>query len=153
VTVEILNLRVRTFALEGEAEKVAEAFERFLPAKTEVLVEDLDPETDGGVFTHPLKSVTAKITQPKVCKDFLMKAFSSLTDSEKSKVVRELPHRVDDKCNFYLRFSKADFIDGRLKISELDAVQFKVKVAAYPAKKEIAVKVLKEFLESENEVS
>ena len=58
--------------------------------------------------------------------------------------------RIADDCRLYLRFDKQFLVaDEELRFSDGgDVIHVRINVAAYPAKKEIAVEKMKEFLES-----
>ena len=55
-------------------------------------------------------------------------------------------NKMDDKGNLFLRFDKQRAYLGDLKIIEHgDAIHVKIKIAAYPAKKENAIAGAKEI--------
>ena len=58
------------------------------------------------------------------------------------------PERIDENCCFYLRFDKQLAYSGELVPSEGgDAIHLKLKVASFPAKREVAIERVKRFLE------
>jgi RNA binding exosome subunit len=60
-----------------------------------------------------------------------------------------IENRVDDDCVLYIRLDKQRIIDGEYAIVHHgDVLSITGKVTAHPAKKEVAVKNLKEFLSS-----
>ena len=63
----------------------------------------------------------------------------------------DLERKMDEKGNWFLRFDKADAIDEKLTIKDSgDSIHLKIKIAAYPAKKEIAVEKVREAILSKN---
>ena len=59
----------------------------------------------------------------------------------------DLERKIDEKGNWFLRFDKADAIDEKLTIKDSgDSIHLKIKIAAYPAKKEIAVEKVREAI-------
>ncbi|HTX44549.1 MAG TPA: RNA-binding domain-containing protein, partial [Methanocella sp.] len=68
-----------------------------------------------------------------------------LPGADLEELMKELPERVTDNCDFYLKLSKQDAYlgDARLMYAE-DAIALRAKVEAYPAKKQIALKKLEE---------
>ena len=60
-----------------------------------------------------------------------------------------MERKVDDKGNLFLRLSKEDAVDEKITIVDSgDSIHLKVKIAAYPAKKEIAIKKVREAIEN-----
>jgi hypothetical protein len=54
---------------------------------------------------------------------------------------------MDDKGNFFLRFDKQKAYLNELKVVEHgDSIHVKIKIAAYPAKKEPAMKLVRKLL-------
>ena len=65
------------------------------------------------------------------------------------KLNNDLERKVDDKGNLFLRLSKEDAVDEKITIVDSgDSIHLKVKIAAYPAKKEIAIKKVREAIEN-----
>ena len=53
------------------------------------------------------------------------------------------------KVAIYIRLSKEDAVDEKITIVDSgDSIHLKVKIAAYPAKKEIAIKKVREAIEN-----
>lgn len=60
-----------------------------------------------------------------------------------------LEEQVDDDCVFYLRLNKQELVQGRYRIAHHgDVLSITGKVASHPARKEIAVGKMAEFLNS-----
>lgn len=140
---------MRVFAKKEEREGLVKALKEFLPEETEILDEELAPEEEGGVFTQPLISCTASISSQKKIRELLKKIFEGLSDQEKKKLLEEVDERVDAECNFYLRLSKEKLLDDKIVLQYKDPVHVKVKVAAYPAKKENAVEVVRKMMKDD----
>ena len=51
--------------------------------------------------------------------------------------------RVDDDCNFFIRFDKQEAYCEKLVLGSRDSIQLKGKVAAYPANRMNAVKIMR----------
>ncbi len=82
-------------------------------------------------------------------KDFL----ANLMEIDKSQLLKlydDLERKMDEKGNLFLRFSKEDALEEQWTILDGgDSIHLKVKIAAYPAKKEIALKNIKEAFPKE----
>ena len=59
----------------------------------------------------------------------------------------DLESKIDDKGNWFLRFDKSDAFDEKLTILDSgDAIHLKIKIAAFPAKKEIAIDKVRQII-------
>ncbi|MGI6472325.1 MAG: RNA-binding domain-containing protein [Candidatus Methanomethylophilaceae archaeon] len=64
-------------------------------------------------------------------------------------ILDEIEERIDEDCSFFFRLDKQKAMSGEYVIgSGGDVVSFICKVASYPAKRELAIDVLKEYLKS-----
>jgi RNA binding exosome subunit len=64
-------------------------------------------------------------------------------------VSANLEERIDEDCVLYLRFDKQELVQGRYVIAHHgDVLSLTGKIASHPARKEIAVRNMREFLSS-----
>lgn len=62
-------------------------------------------------------------------------------------LMRTLDRRIDDACNLFVRIDKQRAFLGEIRLATNDdAVVVRMKVRAFPAKKELAVKTVSELL-------
>ena len=55
---------------------------------------------------------------------------------------------MDDSGNLFLRFDKQRAYQGDLKVVEHgDSIHLKIKIAAYPAKKKVALEIARKLFE------
>ena len=74
--------------------------------------------------------------------------FSKLSDEVLDFILENIDNRVDEDDMFYIRLDKQKAVQGIYEIAHHgDVISIFGKVQAHPAKKEVAVKVLKEFVE------
>ena len=133
-----ISYRVFVYGTENE-EKVREA------VKTLFLNSHPQTEIIEGYFKNPVLILHDKIEKKRQNKDFI-KILENLDLSSKKRILNELYKKMDDKGNLFLRFDKQRAYKGDLKIVEHgDAVHVKIKIAAYPAKKETAIKIAEEI--------
>ena len=129
-----ISYRVFVYGTENE-EKVRETVKNLFPNShpQEEIIE--------GYFKNTVLLLHDKIEKNRQIKDFI-KILESLDPSTKKRVINELDKKMDEKGNLFLRFDKQRAYLGNFKIIEHgDAVHVKIKIAAYPAKKENAMKV------------
>ncbi len=74
--------------------------------------------------------------------------FSKLGDDILDSIVEDIDNRVDEDDMFYLRLDKQKAVQGIYEIAHHgDVISIFGKVQAHPAKKDVAVKVLTEFIQ------
>ncbi len=136
----IHNISYRVFVYGTENEnKVREAIKTLFPNSS--------PQTDitEGYFKNPVLILHDKITKRGDIKEFI-KILENLDLQVKKRLLNELDIKMDEKGNLFLRFDKQRAYSGDLKIIEHgDAIHVKIKIAAYPAKKENALKLAREI--------
>ncbi len=138
----IHNLSYRAFVYSTEnEEKVREAIFTLLPTA------QIEKETTEGYYKNQVIILHGKITKKREIKDFLEK-LNSLKPSAKKRILRELEDRIDDRGNLFLRFDKQRaFLEELKTVDHGDAIHLKLKIAAYPASKEGAIKVARQIFE------
>jgi RNA binding exosome subunit len=131
----IHNVSYRTFVYGTEnEEKVKRAVKTLFPNSSP------QREETEGYYRNPVLILHDKITKKKEIKDFIgtLKDTSSTTD----KILSDLDRKMDDKGNLFLRFDKQKAYLDELEIVEHgDSIHVKIKIAAYPARKDVALKL------------
>jgi Predicted exosome subunit len=133
-----ISYRVFVYGTENE-EKVKEAVQTLFP--------NSHPQTDTteGYFKNPVLILHDKITKNRELKEFV-KILEQIDAASKNQLRSELENKMDERGNLFLRFDKQRAYLGDLKIiTHGDAIHVKINIAAYPAKKENAVKVAKDI--------
>ncbi|WP_321421070.1 RNA-binding protein [uncultured Methanobacterium sp.] len=138
----IHNLSYRAFVYGTEnEEKVREALSTLLPAAQPT------KEITEGYHKNQVIILQGKITKKRELKDFLEK-LHSLNPSAKKRILRELESKMDERGNLFLRFDKQRAYLGDLKVVDHgDSLHLKLKIAAYPSRKEEALKVARQIFE------
>lgn len=142
------HIRISTFIHGTENEdKVLEALGTFIPEEIpddEVDFEILETE---GYFGNPIKVVNLEIKRSRYVKAFL-KHFKLLLDEEsKEYLLEHLDEKIDEEGVFYVRFNKQRAYLGEAEIDEgEDVIQVRIKVKAFPMKKDKVVKAVEEWL-------
>ena len=145
------HVRITTFIQATEDEdKVLEAIGTFIPE--EINDEDIhfDILETEGFFGNPIKVVNVEIKRSKAVRAFL-RHFKELLDEEAKRYILEnLEEKVDEEGTLYVRFNKQKAYLGEPEIDEGgDTIQVKIKVKAFPMRKEAVVKSVREWLEDE----
>ena len=131
----IHNIKFRVFVYENEnLDDLAQAVLNILP-EAEIEAEEAEGLTDNKIVI--LSGVVSK-------KRFTQTFFNTLLESVDLKdLTRDLERKIDDNGNWFLRFDKNDAINEKLTIVDSgDAIHLKIKIAAYPGRKDIAIEKL-----------
>lgn len=150
---QIHNVKARVFALPGGEGICERALRECLgnPEELEVQKTKLKGyELEGYEgFDHPIVVLRARLTKAEEIRNFFQNLREKLKEEDWELIEEEMEERIDEACNFYLRLSKKAAYSDQLELHEEDPVHLRLKIAAYPAKKENAIEVMKEVLEKE----
>ena len=133
----IHNIRYRVFIYDDEMkDDVLQALLNVLP--------DAEPEAEEaeGLLGENMLILSGVVSKKRHTKEFL-NSLLSIDNDQLKKLYGDLERKMDEKGNLFLRFSKEKALDGEWEILDGgDSIHLKVKIAAYPAKKEVALKLL-----------
>jgi len=148
MTLKAHNVRLTTFIHATEDEdKVLEAIGTFIPGEIDDEDVHFDVEETTGFFGNPIKVVNVEIKRSKAVRAFL-KHFRELLDEDARRYILEnLDEKVDDEGTLYVRFNKQKAYLGEVEVDEGgDTIQVRIKVKAFPMRKETVVKAVREWL-------
>ena len=133
------NIKFRAFVYENESlDDITQAILNILPEA------EIEAEEAEGMLEDKIIILSGTVSKKRYTNTF----FNTLikwTDSDK--LNDDLERKIDEKGNWFLRFDKIDALDEIWTILDNgDAIHIKVKIAAYPAKKEIAVAKVREAI-------
>ena len=133
----IHNISYRTFVYGTEnEEKVKKAVKTLFPNSSPIR------EETEGYYNNPVLILHDKIEKNRDIKDFIQ----IVKKIPSSNILNDLNRKMDDKGNLFLRFDKQKACQGDLHIVEHgDSIHVKIKMAAYPARKENAIKLVREL--------
>jgi RNA binding exosome subunit len=133
-----LDFRVHVHATEEE-ERVLQAF-AFISG-----VEQPNVTKAEGYHGNPIAILTGSLEDSRGIRGFWQRVKEA---GELDVVLSDLERRVDEDCVLHLRFDKQEAYLGRMKVVRHDdVVSVRGKVAAYPARREIALRVVREYLQ------
>lgn len=142
------HIRVSTFAHATEdPEKVLEAMGIFFPE--DIPSEDIEFEIleTEGYFGNPIKVINAEVKRSKSVKKMLEHLKELLNDEDKEYLLENLEEKVDETGTFFIRFNKQKAYLGEAEVDEgEDVIQIKIKIKAFPMKKETVMKTVREWL-------
>ncbi|MFQ6056451.1 MAG: RNA-binding domain-containing protein [Methanosarcinales archaeon] len=139
-----ISLRVNAHATEDEY-RVKKALELFLPQD-----KIIEKSVVYGHFGNPIKIFQVDLKKKTECKYFIDFIKEKLNKEDLFNLNQEIADRVDNDCNFYLRFDKQSAYKGEVKLSDSgDSIAVGVKIASYPAKRDKAIDIAKKLLKNE----
>ncbi len=133
-------VRVQTFCYATERQDLIEDTLKELLGDIEF--EEEISESEHG---NSMMILEAHITKQREFADL----FSKLGDGILDFILEDIDNRVDEDDMFYLRLDKQKAVQGIYEVAHHgDVISIFGKVQAHPAKKEAAIRVLKEFIQS-----
>ena len=135
----IHNIKFRAFVYEDEdVDEISQAILNILPES------EIEAEEAEGMLEDRILILSGVVSKKRYTKAF----FNTLLENvDLDKLNDDLERKMDEKGNWFLRLDKTDALDEKWTILDKgDAIHLKVKVAAFPAKKEIAVDKIREAI-------
>ncbi|MCL7415629.1 MAG: exosome subunit [ANME-2 cluster archaeon] len=133
--------------------KVRSALELFLPPSSGEKDDNgtIHETSATGYHGNPIIVMEAEVRKKKDTQYILNHITRNIGATGKERLISELPRRMDDDCNLFLRFDKQQAYQGRLVITgSSDAVHIKMKIEVYPARREAAIEAAREMFEMED---
>ena len=132
-------IRVQTFCYATERKELLEETMENLLGEADEYSEDESVGEHGNVMTI----LEARLTHQRQYR----KLFTDLGPEIRAWIVSDLDNRIDDDCVFYIRLDKQKAVQGIYEPAHHgDVIAITGKVQAHPARKEVAARVLSEFL-------
>jgi RNA binding exosome subunit len=146
------NVEARVFCREGEDEgKIAGCLLSLFPFSLENEKIPLAGTTATGFNERKIRILRVRLEKDRHINAFIRKFFARLSAEQKSLLGRQLDSRIDDGMNFFVRLDKEKLLNGNVFwiTDSGDCFHIRIGVAAFPAKKETAKKVVEGFLKME----
>ncbi|MDP2836086.1 MAG: RNA-binding protein [Methanobacteriaceae archaeon] len=140
----IHNISYRVFIQGTERpEKVEESLKTIFPmAEPEI-------EQTEGYYLNPVTILSQKITKKREIKEFIQK-LREMNKEDIIKISYDFEKKMDDNGNFFLRFDKQEALKGNWKVvGHGDSIHVRIKIAAYPAKKDVAIRITHQIFETD----
>ncbi len=121
--------------------------ERVLAAMHIVVPSDLpiQKERVTGHFGNPIITLRARIEQAHAIRRTLNAVKEKLSPRELNTLKQNASQYLDNNCNLFIRFDKQSAARGMLKFGREDPILLKLKLAAYPARRETALELVRKL--------
>ena len=131
-------VRVQTFCYATEKRELLEE------TMTELLgTDEFEEEISEGEHGNVMTILESRLTKQREFNAL----FKKLGPEICGWIVEDIDNRIDDDCVFYIRLDKQKAVQGIYEVAHHgDVIAITGKVQAHPAKKEVAVRTLREFL-------
>ncbi len=140
-----ISVVVGTFSHATEdVEKVRGTMASLLPKDAEIELKNTE-----GYHGNPIILLETKINKRAQLREWWKKFAEKIGAGVVEKILESLPENIDDSCNLYLRLEKSRACLGEYVLtSGGDPIHVKLKIGTRPAKKEIAVRHVRDFLKN-----
>jgi RNA binding exosome subunit len=129
-----ITLRAICAATESE-EKVKSALSLFIYGNE---IETISTE---GHFGNTI-TILSSTMGGKDCNQFIELLTSELSELELERLKAETGERIDDDCNYHLRFDKQAAYTGIVKLATTsDIIDARIKIKSYPAQRDKAIAI------------
>jgi len=145
------SIKITVFVKEGGSEvKVKQALLGLLPFDLEKEKIEIKQSTATGFNEKKTKIFEILLTKERHTNMFLENLKNNLSKETKELIFRQAESRTDDGCNFFLRFSKDKLInEKKLWLTDQgNCFHIKINIAAFPKKKENALRIINSFFDS-----
>ena len=138
----IHNIKFRAFVYDNESvDEISQAILNLLHEA------EIEAEEAEGILEDKIIILSGTVSKKRYTKTFFNKLLESV---DLEKLNNDLERKMDEKGNWFLRFDKSDPLDEKFTIHDKgDAIHLKIKIAAFPAKKQIAVDKVREAILSD----
>ena len=136
------NIKFRAFVYENESvDEISQAILNLLPEA------EIEAEEAEGLMEDKIIILSGTVSKKRYTRTFFNKLLESV---DLEKLNNDLERKMDEKGNWFLRFDKSDALDEKFTVLDKgDAIHLKIKIAAFPAKKQIAVDKVREAILSD----
>ena len=132
-------MRVQTFCYATERKELLEEAMEILLGDADEYSEDESVGEHGNVMTI----LEARLTHQRQYRNL----FVNLGEPVRQWILDDIENRIDDDCVFYIRLYKQKAVQGIYETAHHgDVMAITGKVQSHPARKDVAVRNLKEFL-------
>ena len=101
-----------------------------------------------GFEDKKIKILTVFVKKERHTTAVLKNLMKNLDQEQKDLLLRQLNSRLDETLHFYFRLDKDKMLNDEYLITDSgNCFHFKISVAAYPHKREVAEKIVREILE------
>ncbi|MEI7826863.1 MAG: RNA-binding domain-containing protein [Euryarchaeota archaeon] len=139
------SIAVSAFVQGTEDEsKVATAFRLIVPENVRI---DRQPVT--GHFGNAIVVLKAQTGEAQAIRQVIDAIRNKLPKRDLMQLRRQIPQYLSERCTLVVKFNKQTAACGALELGTNDPIVVRARIAAYPARVEIAVEIARDVLNNE----
>ena len=146
-SMKIVNsIRLKVYVKEEEDyDKIKKSLLELVPFDLEKEKVELKEEIVYGFDEKKIRVLRIILEKNKYIEAFLKNLNEKMMDETKERILNQLDSRLDEDCNFFIRFSKEKLIEEKMLwlTDQGNCFHIKINVAAFPKKKENALEIIR----------
>jgi RNA-binding protein len=128
---------------EDDEEKIRKALLNIIPFDLEKEKVDCKAQIASGFTERKIKIFEIRLSKQRHTDAFFESLMSKLNDEQKKLLLRQKDTRLDDNLNFFIRLDKEKLMGNEYFITDFgNCFHIMISIAAFPAKKEAALKII-----------
>jgi RNA-binding protein len=142
------SIRINVFAKpEDNEEKIKSELFSLIPFDLQKEKIELKSSNTTGFGDRKIKIFEINLQKQRHTDAFYQYLLSKLNSDQKMLLIHQKESRLDDRLDFYIRLEKERLLNGEYFITdEGNCFHIKISIAAFPAKREVALKIVDEML-------
>ena len=141
-------IKLTVFSYENEnSQSVLDAFLMLFPFDLEENKVTFRKTNANGFNESKIEIMEATLTKPNLISQFLNNLLKNLDAAQKNSILQQAESRLDKNLDFFLKFDKNSWINGK-KLVLTDSgkcFHIKISIAAFPKKREIALNIIRDL--------
>ena len=150
---QIHSIKINVFEKnQDEIEKINQIYQYLLPLDFKKEKIDIHHEQLDGFNQKIIYSITLETIKKRHNLIILDTIFGNLEKNEIKKIDDQIESRLGDEGDFYIRLDKQSLLDKSFILTEDgNCFHIKIKIAGYPAKRQIFITTIKKILDKYKE--
>ena len=144
------SIKLNVFSYENEnGEIILECFLKFFPFNLEENKVKLKKTHPKGFNESSITIFETVLTKNNLINKFLDFILDNLSQEQKIIILNQMESRLDDNLDFFIRFDKDEWIkNNKLELTDSGkCFHLRISVAAFPRKREVGLKIIRELFE------
>ena len=141
-------IKLTVFSREGEdAESILGSLLKFFPFNLEENKIPVKKTSAEGFNKKEIKIFEVALAKQSLTNEFLESLAGNLEEIQKGALLRQSESKLDNNLDFFIRFDKDSWIKEKklLFTDSGDCFHLKISIAAFPRKREVALKVVNDL--------
>jgi len=141
---------IRITVFSKDEDNVLNSLLSFFPFNLEKEKIKIEKTIADGFENKKIGVYKVTLTKEKHTNQFINSLIKRLDDEQKALISKQLESRLDNELNLFLRFDKDELIkENKLKLTDKgNCFHIKMSIAAFPAKREIALDIVRELFKT-----